>query len=92
MRQLYQRIEAAAATRGNLLIVGESGTGKELVARAVHKCGARTERPFVALNCAALPKDLIESELFGYKRGAFKRRNDRISRPIPGRRWWDIVP
>jgi two-component system response regulator AtoC len=71
MRQLYQRIEAAAATRGNLLIVGESGTGKELVARAVHKCGARADRPFVALNCAALPKDLIESELFGYKRGAF---------------------
>jgi len=71
MRALYQRIEAAAATRGNLLIVGESGTGKELVARAVHKCGVRADRPFVALNCAALPKDLIESELFGYKRGAF---------------------
>jgi transcriptional regulator with PAS, ATPase and Fis domain len=71
MRQLYQRIEAVAATRGNLLIVGESGTGKELVARAVHRCGARADRPFVALNCAALPKDLIESELFGYKRGAF---------------------
>ncbi len=71
LRQLYQRIEAAAATKGNLLIVGESGTGKELVAGAVHKCSPRTERPFVALNCAALPKDLIESELFGYTRGAF---------------------
>jgi two-component system response regulator HydG len=71
MQQLYQRIEAAATSRGNLLIVGESGTGKELVARAVHECSARAERPFVALNCAALPKDLIESELFGYKRGAF---------------------
>jgi DNA-binding NtrC family response regulator len=71
MRQLYRRIEAAAKSKGNLLIVGESGTGKELVARAVHKCSARAERPFVALNCAALPKDLIESELFGYKRGAF---------------------
>jgi transcriptional regulator with PAS, ATPase and Fis domain len=68
MRRLYQRIEAAAATSGNLLIVGESGTGKELVARAVHKCSARADQPFVALNCAALPKDLIESELFGYKR------------------------
>jgi two-component system, NtrC family, response regulator AtoC len=71
MRQLYQRIEASAATKGNLLIVGESGTGKELVARAVHRCSSRADRPFVALNCAALPKDLIESELFGYKRGAF---------------------
>ena len=71
MRALYQRIEAAAATRGNLLIVGESGTGKELVARAVHNCGKCADQPFVALNCAALPKDLIESELFGYKRGAF---------------------
>ena len=71
MRRLYQRIEAAATSRGNLLIVGESGTGKELVARAVHECSARAGRPFVALNCAALPKDLIESELFGYKRGAF---------------------
>lgn len=71
MRRLYQRIEAAGATIGNLLIVGESGTGKELVARAVHTCGPRADRPFVALNCAALPTDLIESELFGYKRGAF---------------------
>jgi DNA-binding NtrC family response regulator len=71
MRRLYQRIEAAAATKGNLLIVGDSGTGKELAARAIHECGPRQRRPFVALNCPALPKDLIESELFGYKRGAF---------------------
>jgi two-component system, NtrC family, response regulator AtoC len=71
MRQLYRRIEAAAASKGNLLIVGESGTGKELVARAIHECGPRKDRAFVALSCAALPKDLIESELFGYKRGAF---------------------
>jgi DNA-binding NtrC family response regulator len=71
MRLLYDRIEAAGATRGNLLIIGETGTGKELIARAIHECGPGEGRPFVALNCAALPKDLIESELFGYKRGAF---------------------
>jgi DNA-binding NtrC family response regulator len=71
MRQLHRLIKAAAASKANLLIIGESGTGKELVARAVHKISARSEKPFVAVNCAAIPKDLIESELFGYKRGAF---------------------
>jgi two-component system, NtrC family, response regulator AtoC len=71
MRDLYQRIEAAGATRGTVLIVGESGTGKELVARAVHECGSRSDASFVALNCAAVPKDLIESELFGHTRGSF---------------------
>jgi transcriptional regulator with PAS, ATPase and Fis domain len=71
MRQLYERIEAAAATRGTVLVVGESGTGKELVARALHECSASPQAPFVALNCAAVPRELIESELFGYKRGAF---------------------
>jgi len=71
MRRLYERIEAVAATRGTVLIVGESGTGKELVARAIHECGPNPNVPFVALNCAAIPRDLIESELFGYKRGAF---------------------
>ena len=71
MRTLFERIELAAAASGNLLIAGESGTGKELVARAIHEAGPRRGKPFIALNCAALPKDLIESELFGYKRGAF---------------------
>ncbi len=71
MRLLYERIEAAAGNRGTVLIVGESGTGKELVARAIHECLEPSGTPFVALNCAAIPRDLIESELFGYKRGAF---------------------
>ena len=75
MRQLYERIESAGATRGTILIVGESGTGKELVARAIHECGGERAAPFVALNCAAIPRDLIESELFGYKRGAFSGAN-----------------
>jgi two-component system, NtrC family, response regulator AtoC len=75
MRRLYDRIEAAAGTRGTMLIVGESGTGKELVARAIHECGVAPTAPFVALNCAAIPKDLIESELFGYRKGAFSGAN-----------------
>jgi two-component system, NtrC family, response regulator AtoC len=71
MHQLYERVEAAAKTRGTILIVGESGTGKELVARAIHEASEQAQTPFVALNCAAIPRELIESELFGYKRGAF---------------------
>jgi DNA-binding NtrC family response regulator len=71
MRRLFDRIEAVGATRGTVLIVGDSGTGKELVARAIHEAGWARAAPFVALNCAAIPKDLIESELFGHKRGAF---------------------
>ena len=75
MRRLYERVEAAAKTRGTILIVGESGTGKELVARAIHEGGPSPYAPFIALNCAAIPRDLIESELFGYKRGAFSGAN-----------------
>jgi transcriptional regulator with PAS, ATPase and Fis domain len=75
MRRLYEQIEATGAVRGTVLIVGESGTGKELVARAIHECSPVARAPFVALNCAALPRDLIESELFGYKRGAFSGAN-----------------
>jgi transcriptional regulator with PAS, ATPase and Fis domain len=75
MLALYKRIEAAARTSGTVLILGESGSGKELVAHALHESGPRSHYPFVAFNCAAIPKDLIESELFGYKRGAFSGAN-----------------
>ena len=71
MRRLYERVRAAAAARGTILVTGESGSGKELVARAIHECGPAPGLPFVALNCAAIPRELIESELFGYRRGAF---------------------
>jgi len=75
MRLLYERIELAAKTRGIILVVGESGTGKELVAKAIHEASDEVRAPFVALNCAAIPRELIESELFGYKRGAFSGAN-----------------
>jgi len=71
MRQLREQIAMAAPTNGRVLIHGENGTGKELVARAIHGLSRRRAGPFVEVNCAAIPEDLIESELFGHVRGAF---------------------
>ncbi|PKN55697.1 MAG: Fis family transcriptional regulator [Deltaproteobacteria bacterium HGW-Deltaproteobacteria-14] len=71
MSDVRERIELAAPSRGRVLITGESGTGKELIARAVHEHSDRADKPFVKLNCAAIPSELIESELFGHERGAF---------------------
>jgi two-component system, NtrC family, nitrogen regulation response regulator NtrX len=71
MQQLREMIDKAAPTDGRILIRGENGTGKELVAREIHRKSLRANQAFVQLNCAALPKDLIESELFGYEKGAF---------------------
>ncbi len=71
MQEVYALIERVKDTRINSLIEGESGTGKELVARAIHFSGVRRDHPFVAVNCGAIPENLIESELFGYKKGAF---------------------
>jgi two-component system nitrogen regulation response regulator NtrX len=67
MKALRQQLKLMAGTNGRVLIYGESGTGKELVARAIHRCSQRSNGPFVEVNCAALPEDLIESELFGHR-------------------------
>jgi DNA-binding NtrC family response regulator len=71
IRALFAQIEKIAPTKGRVLITGESGTGKELIARAIHKLSQRADAPFIKVNCAAIPAELIESELFGYERGAF---------------------
>jgi Nif-specific regulatory protein len=71
MRQVYEQIHQVARTNTTVLIRGESGTGKELIAHAIHYNSTRTKKPFIRVNCAALPETLIESELFGYEKGAF---------------------
>src|SRR5262245_36876218 len=71
LRYVMSRVEQVASTEATVLLSGETGTGKELFARAIHKHSLRRDRPFVVVNCAALPGTLIESELFGRERGAF---------------------
>ncbi len=71
MQDIYEIIESVAESDANILILGESGTGKEVIANAIHYKSHRSKKPFVKLNCSALPKELIESELFGHKKGSF---------------------
>ena len=75
MKALKAQIAKVAPTRTRVLITGESGTGKELIARAIHRQSALVAKPFVKVNCAAIPQELIESELFGHERGRVHRRD-----------------
>ena len=87
MQNIYEMIDSVAESDANILIIGESGTGKELIANAIHYKSLRAKKPFVKINCSALPKELIESELFGHTKGAFTgaaHRKDRTHQP--GRR------
>lgn len=75
MRKVLETVERISKTDVTVLIEGESGTGKELIAKGIHFSGSRRDKPFIAVNCAAIPENLIEAELFGYKRGAFTGAN-----------------
>jgi DNA-binding NtrC family response regulator len=79
MQRVFSQIERVCETGATVLIQGESGTGKELVARAIHYCSSRKDKPFVSVNCGAIPVNLIESELFGYERGAFTDARQRTA-------------
>src|SRR5205814_7462005 len=71
MQRLFKDIDKVAPTKASVLITGQSGTGKELISRAIHRLSPRKDAPFVKVNCAAIPRELIESELFGHERGSF---------------------
>src|SRR6185295_3990883 len=71
MEHLFEQMRMVAPTRSSVLIIGESGTGKELVANALHRASPRRNERFLAINCGAIPSDILESELFGHERGAF---------------------
>ena len=92
MAQLREQVAMAAPTNGRVLIYGENGTGKELVARTIHALSRRRGGPFVEVNCAAIPEELIESELFGHVKGRVHRRDAGSARQVRARRRRDALP
>ena len=95
MQSVYSIIENAAPSKATVFILGESGTGKELCAEAIHKLSDRIKSPFIPINCAAIPKDLVESEIFGHVKGAFtgamKDREGAVSRADHGTLFLDEI-
>ena len=84
MQKLFRRVEKIAGTEATVLLTGESGTGKELAARALHTLSHRAGGPFVAVNCAAIPEGILETELFGAERGAYTgAHRDRVGKSRP---------
>ena len=77
MQEVFNLIEVVSKSNSNVLVTGESGTGKELAARAIHYASSRSNRPFIPIDCAAIPEELLESELFGHEKGAFTGAHDR---------------
>src|SRR5690606_36491324 len=75
MQELFEKIRIIAESRSSVLLTGESGTGKELFASAIHYNSPRKDMPFIKINCAAIPENLLESELFGHKKGSFTGAN-----------------
>ncbi len=95
MREMFSMIDQVADTEATVLLLGESGTGKELVAKAIHQRSSRASKPFVAVNCAALPESIIESELFGHEKGAytgaFEQRKGRFEQANEGTLFLDEI-
>ena len=92
MRQIFELLPKIAESESAVLIEGASGTGKELFARALHNLSRRRSKKFVAINCGAMPDNLLESELFGYKAGRFYRRAARQARPVRAGQWGHDLP